>query len=295
MMDRVKGWRLLGAVGVAMALFAFAVLGIGVVGARAGAPRTFWSLYLWPHLAMLLTALSVVAAALTTACLARRRRPERLAAVIGGLGWLLAACLQVWSMGFRPAGVAAGVLSMLTWFRRLGLPLAVGCWLGANYWRSGTVTQFRAGPGGAILRGGLVAGLVVVPLGVLVDWSQHAAEMGYLAAHSLPVWAFSPGGHAVVALGAVADAAVVTALLVPWRPRPWRGAFAGSGIAAGLGGLVLLVAWLVTAGPLSPPSLLHHDLLRMQLRLELLDIGVAAIMGAIAGSFAGRWKTEGDG
>jgi hypothetical protein len=289
MMDRVKGWRLLGAVGVAMALLAVASLGTEMIRPRV--PHTLWNAEVWPRLGMLLASLPVAVAALTTACLARPRRPERLAAVLGGFGWLLAVSLELWSMGFRPAVVLADALLVFSRLWNLGLPLAVGCWLGANYWRSGSAKEFRAGPGGAIISGGLVAGLAVAPLRYLVAWVQHVAKSNYAAAHSGPALAFGAGSHAVMALSTVASAAVITALLVHWRPTPWRGAFAGSGIAAGVVGLMVLGIALAGLGASAP---VEHDLLRMHLRLALLDVGVAAIRGAIAGSFAGRWQSEGD-
>lgn len=150
-MDRVKGWKLLSATGVAMALFALVPLGMGIV--RPGAPNTFWSVVVWPRLPMLLTGLPVVAAALITGCLARPWRPERLAAVAGGIGGFLVLALP-YIRNYRPASTPALLLDGLitTWV--MALPLAVSCWTGANYWRLDSWREFWRGPSGAIVKGG---------------------------------------------------------------------------------------------------------------------------------------------
>ncbi|KPJ64379.1 hypothetical protein AMK68_01775 [candidate division KD3-62 bacterium DG_56] len=287
MMSRVKGLKLLSATGVAMALFFFAALGADYTP-RAGVAETFWNLWVWPRLARLLTALAVVLAGLVSGCLLRRQRPERLAAVVGGIGGLLALVLP--AVLEHGDGTIVGPLRNLVqlWWS-WGLPLAVACWLGASYWRSDTRRDFWAGPSGAIIRGGVVAGLLVLPLRVPLRWYHHSLVSRWAAAHfpSAPSyhWSAEVVWIVVGGLSAIAAAAVITALLVSWRPTPWSGAFAGSGITAGLHGIYF-------AGLLSVGSLAPAELREALLRILLLDVAIYVVMGAIAGSFAGRWEVE---
>jgi hypothetical protein len=278
-MGRVKGLKLLSATGVAMAVFLFVPLGSSVV--RSVGP-TFWNEQVWPRLAPLLRALPVVVAALTSGCLLRRQRPERVAAVVGGIGGLCALVLPWVLMTSRGESATASVLKVVVWWWAQGLPLAVACWLGANYWRSDTGPDLWNGPSGAIVRGGVVAGLLVVPLRIPVAWYHHTLVRGYAAAHALHVPAFHWGIYALGFASAIPAAAAITALLASWRPRPWWGAFAGSGIAAGVAGIGM--AFSLSLG--TPPSGAREGLLLTTLLYASLYI----VMGAIAGSFAGRWE-----
>ncbi len=283
-MDRVKGWKLLSATGVAMALFALVPLGMGIV--RPGAPNTFWSVVVWPRLPMLLTGLPVVAAALITGCLARPWRPERLAAVAGGIGGFLVLALP-YIRNYRPASTPALLLDGLitTWV--MALPLAVSCWTGANYWRLDSWREFWRGPSGAIVKGGLAAGLLLLPLSLLLWWYREASIQQLIQARQASLPPFYWELRILRSLGQIGNGAVIAALLACWRPPRWRGALAGSGIAVGYSAPLLfrtLTNYTTALGPV------WHD--AHWLALQSAEIVRYAILAAIAGSFAGRWEVE---
>jgi hypothetical protein len=317
-MERVKGFKVVCALALALALLQFSLVGIRVV--VPGATPSVWIFYLWPWLSRVLLAALVIITALVSAVLIRPQRPERIAAAVGAVGGMLVWVLpEVWpglplrnigtsilagswaqvfslaaeSLRFWLTDLLSGRLELANrlffWFCPVVLPPTVSCWIGANYWRSGSWQRFWRGPGGAILKGGLVAGAVGIPLSVASSWWRHA-EVQELMAH-MParsphmVRPLPPGypwaGWALSSLSGIAGAAVVTALLVSWRPKPLVGAFAGVGLMLGLSALSLAMLSR-TPGPLFG--------FRTTLDLSVVWLLKAAIVGGIAGSFAGRWE-----
>jgi hypothetical protein len=318
-MERVKGFKVVWAVGLALALFQFTLVGIRAV--VPGVTPSVWSSYLWPWLSRVLVAGLVIITALVSAVLMRPQRPERFAAAVGAVGgmlvWVLpelaphlplrdiatsilagfwaeafslaAESLRFWLAALFSGQLGFGARSAFGWFFILVLPLTVSCWVGANYWRSGSWRRFWRGPGGAILKGGLVAGAVGGPLSVAGARWRHAkieeltAHMPGRRLHTARPWL--PGypwtDWIVASLTGIAGAAVLTALLVSWRPKPLVGAFAGIGLTLGLSAL-----WLALY------SLRAHAPFGLQTMLALSAVGLlkAAIVGGIAGSFAGRWE-----
>jgi hypothetical protein len=318
LVERVAGLKIVWAVGLALALLQFSLLGIRVI--VPGAPPSVWSSYLWPWLSRVLVAGLVIITALVTAVLIRPQRPERLAAAVGAVGgmivcvlpelaphlplrdiatsilaglWAQAFSLATESLRFWLGDLLSGRLELANrlsfWFWDLVLPLTVSCWIGANYWRSGSWRRFWRAPGGAILKGGLVAGAVGIPLSVASSWWRHAkieelmAHMPGRRLHMARPWL--PGypwiDWIVASLSGIAGAAVVTALLVSWRPKPLVGAFAGIGLTVGL--------WAISLALLSRTP---HAPFGLQTMLSVSAVGLlkAAIVGGIAGSFAGRWE-----
>jgi hypothetical protein len=169
----------------------------------------------------------------------------------------------------------------------MALPLAVSCWIGANYWRLDSWREFWRGRSGAIVKGGLAAGLLLLPLSLLLGWYKVASVQQYVQARQASLPPFYWELRIERSLSQIRNGAVITALLVCWRPHPWRGALAGSGIAAGFSAPLLFSTLTNYASALGP---VWHD--AHWLALQSAEIALYVILGAIAGSFAGRWEDE---
>ena len=307
-MSRTKGWKLVWAVALAVGLWQFALLGFAV--SREGSV-SLWSGYATSWLSRLLISAPVIALGIVVGCLTRPQRPERRAAVIGALGSLpivlpvvfpldaLQRLLVIVLGGGSWEQIRAhfyGYLSlwwlanaaylMLSLSFMLGVGAAVAGWVGANYWRCGNWAQFWRGPGGAIVKGGLVAGTVGAVLSVARWFGPVGAAMRSEALALGMVWLPPPFWFiAILPLGGVCSGAVITALLVSWRPRPIIGAFAGSGIVLGLFSAGMIYgAWARGTTAHATPSLASVSVLSL--------LFITAVTGAIAGSFAGRWRDE---
>jgi len=285
-----KLWK---AVGLAVGLFALVPFTIGMRAAEG--PPTFWNTYLWPRLAMVLLAMSVIAAAIGTGVVTRCRRPERLAAYIGALGALAVFTLP---RVFAPLPPHAHhgptlnrVLGAVIWYWIVGAPLVLACWLGANHLRQVTWQRFVRGPGGAIVRAGVVALVLTLPVCVSLWWYTYPTPRGYYQLGHPP--AVFPWRDFLVLLaflpGALPGAALFAALLAPIRPTRLLGAFAGGGIAVALSVLFLLPLMMLASGATDPVLYRMHQL---SLRVEAIKCLSFVVMGVVAGSFAGRWEPE---
>lgn len=307
-MSRTKGWKLVWAVALAVALWQFALLGLGP--SHAGTADG-WSSYVLPWLSRLLISAPVIALGIVVGCLTRPHRPERRAAAIAALAALAIVLPLVlpaetfrhllvvllgrgsWEQHQAQYGdilsvrwLAEATCRMLLASMAFVAGAAVSGWVGANYWRRGSWTEFWRGPGGAILKGGVVAGMASVALGV-ARWSGPVGEAlrseALASGATLPPQLIPLLRIVVVHLSSISGAAVITALLVSWRPTMLIGAFAGSGISLGLFGASMAYnAWQRGAGAHGVPGFVSLSV------LSLLFSG--AVTGAIAGSFAGRWR-----
>ena len=306
--QRVKGLKIVWAAALALGLFQFSLLGLRMVGPNP----SVWSVYVWPYLSRLLLATVVVAAALVSGILIRPQRPERIAAAVGAVGGSCVLGLDLLGQiisrigemvgpllaGLPPSGgrihtfllpQTVNIVSLVT--VAYALPLAVACWLGANYWRSDSWQRFWRGPGGAILRGGLVAGAICMPLSIAAGWwryerLQELREHIATPLHPGRPWPGYPWGNLLVSSpSGITSGAVIAAILATRRPKPVVGAFAGSGLVLGIGVLFLALS-LWTSPPPEPFGL------RTVLALQVPRLLVSAVLGAIAGSFAGRWEDE---
>jgi len=279
-----RGLKLVWAGALALALFQFALL-----GKRGGG--SFWESHLWPWLSQVLIAAPIVAVALFTSWRLRPRRPERLAAALGGIGGFcfLAVPAAVPLSAFRELeGLISDLSRVLYGLAASGwsftAPLAVSCWVAANYLRADSWPRFWRGPGGAILKGAIVGGMVGVPAALAGGWysnqlrSEVAVRYGF---HPLP---YSWGIHLLMSLSGIAAAAVVAALLVSWRPGAALGAFAGSGL--NLGVYVLFLALYAIQ-----PSRLDLGFSEIAYMMSPTFVH-KAVLGAVAGVFAGRWEEE---
>jgi len=312
-MPWTKLLRLLSATILSVAVFQFVLL--GCFGGFHDEAPSLWEHYVSPWLSRLLMAGPVIAAAVVTGCLARPRRPERVAAAVGGAG---AFSILVWQ--FLPgvthvikqaaaaimAGSSLGAMSPryelpsaaqfldATWVTLwVGcVPAAVACWVGANYWRSESWRLFWRGPGGAILKGGLIAGAAAIAIS-LTRWygPWNAVTREHIQAVAKATGqAAAPWWHPVfLSLSLVGGAFTITAFLVSLRPAPVLGAFAGSGLALGVLAISELLSRLeglhmATASGLGVKlGLAFYTFLLLQ----------TVARGAIAGVFAGRWQDEG--
>jgi len=283
-----KLWK---AVGLAVGLFAFAFAGIHLPHAQP--EWTVWNEQIWPRLSPLLPATGVVLVALVTASLLRPRRPQRMAAVIGGLGEVIALVLphqimrvMSWEGTHVPSGFQLRVLSYDLVFAALFAPiLMVACWIGADYWVKGSWSRFWRGPGGAIIKGGLVAGAVsiITTMATAIWVLPHA-----LAAVKPPPGVVMPreslGSHFISSLNAIAGAATITALFARWRPSPWIGAFAASGLALVPTSIVIIASPEAMLAPIrNNPAMVA---------MMIASLGGGVLTAALAGSFAGRWEPE---
>jgi len=307
-MSRTKGWKLVWAVALAVALWQFALL---MFAPSHAGTADGWTRYALPWLSRLLISAPVIALGIVAGCLTRPHRPERRAALIGALSGLPIALSAVfpteafqrllvgllgggsWEQNW---GFFADLLSvrwlaytaerMLSLSLSLGIGAAVAAWVGANYWRRGNWTEFWRGPGGAIVKGGLVAGTVGAVLSIARWFGPMESYMRSEAVALGAIWRPHPIWHVVIPhLAGVCGCAVITALLVSWRPRLIIGAFAGSGISLGLYSISMLYgAWasrMMGTPPRATPILAATSVLL-----------ITAVTGAIAGSFAGRWRAE---
>jgi hypothetical protein len=90
------------------------------------------------------------------------------------------------------------------------------------------------------------------------------------------------GPALIMSLSSLPGAATVTAVLVKWRPKPLLGAFTGSGLSLG-----------VAAVSRALSSVRHQDFALPQwIALQATYIVAIAVVGAIAGIWAGKWETE---
>jgi len=254
-----KLWK---AVGLAVGLFAFVFVGLRLP--QLEPDWTVWETQIRPRLQFLVPATGVVVAALITASVLRPRRPQRLAAIIGCLGEVI-----VFVAPWRH--VETGALGV-AYFASL---LTVSCWIGADYWAKGSWGRFWRGPGGAMLKGGLTAGLV----SAFVFAPIH--EWAYPSMVPRTDWKLLE--KAVMGLSAIPPLALLTGVLSPWRPTRAMGAFAGAGLATGLIGLAVPTVLRPLLSPL-PQGLGGANL--------LFGFGAEIAAAALAGSFAGRWEPE---
>jgi len=308
-MPWTKLLRLLWATILSLAVFQFVLL--GSFGGFYGKAPSFWEHYVSPWLFRLLMSGPVIAAGVVTGCLARPRRPERLAAAVGGAG---AFCIMVWQ--FLPSvtdvirQAATAILAGSSMYPRYELPsavqflhatwvtlwvgcvpAAVACWVGAHYWRSQSWRIFWRGPGGAILKGGLIAGAAAVVIS-LARWygpwnaltREHIQAVAEATGQAAAPW----WHHVFLSLSLVAGALEITAFLVSLRPTPVVGAFAGSGLALALRAISELLNRLERLH-MGVPSDLGLKLGLASYTFLLLE---TAALGAIAGVFAGRWQDE---
>jgi hypothetical protein len=305
-MELLKEKRFWAAFGLGLALCALVPLSIQSI---SPGHESLWERYLLPWLVRTLLGGIVLLVALITAIKVRPRRPERLAAAAGfiGSGFSLGAFLYG-SAGFytgnylneiirfvqsffqilpnSDAPVRSALPMLFSSFSIFLLPLAVICWLAANYWRMDSWGQFWRGPGGAILRGGIVAGLILLPVSVMLALYNHAVLIPQYI-RQLPETAikfhqarpFSWGQHSIMGLNGIVSGAMITAFLVSLRPKPILGAFAGSGLALIMACVFFILMKLPGQAPFQPQNL-------MLALLALKNV----LLAAIAGSFAGRWS-----
>jgi hypothetical protein len=293
------GLKVVWAVALALGLFQCALPGSTVI--RWGVPPTFWSAYLWPWLSQSAVALTTITVVLVTACRLRAQRPERLAARLAAVVSFLALPMYLAMPLVRGVPHGAGpysslyfaqvfVLQLFRFSWAFLLPLAVSCWVGARYWRADNWAAFWRGPGGAILKGGLVAGGVGVALsfaGASYSWS-HTAEFAAKAGLRVPfLLTYHWWLQLLTSLPAITQGAVITALLASWRPNLVLGAFAGSGLSAGVT-VLSFIGLLASYVPIRSVS--SHDLLGLGSVWTMFP--QAVLLGAIAGVFAGRWEEE---
>jgi hypothetical protein len=305
-----QGRKLVWASLLAVGLWQFVLLGF--FDGSQWTSTTLWGRYVLPWLQRLGMTAPIVVAGIVTGCVLRPRRPEPLAALIGAAAALPIALPMVLPETFRSAlfqflfGGGSRAMEHLGlpehfWWRQLvsstrllflmfwiaGLPAAVAGWVGARYWRAGSWGRFWKGPGGAIVRGGLVVGALGLVL-ELVRWEAVLRPTARAMAGEGDV----VGGPVrvsqviVLNLSAVAYGAMVTALLVGWRPRPTWGAFAGSGTALALFGLSLLDIIVSGSAALGPVHLLDA--------VAVSAAVVRMLEGAAAGAFAGDWEDDGE-
>jgi len=233
------------------------------------ATATFWLLHL-------LQAAVIVILAVGLPALRRRRRPEPTAAIVGLVG-SLALYAMPWFHLFKGAAFPAAMFWFAEYLLTIAAPLVLACWLGANLCRAWW--GFWQGPGGAILRGGIAAWLVGLPIVLAL---HHWANAALLRAQPM---AHLPGYGSAIAhsLHNLPLAALVTAVLVSSRPSRLRGGLAGAvlALAAVVVSLVALMSMTMTGierAPRADPGVLAAGLI------------ATAILGGVAGSFAGTWK-----
>jgi len=284
----LRGVRLIAGVGLGMGLFFFVPLGSGGTG---GSPF-LGTVSSW--LCVLAWAAVVISVALITTAVLTPQRPGPVAAAVGALGgFLLLVLPNVWISLFwlLDRSVEHPLRELWTLFACCwedSLPLAVACWLGASYWQSDSWSRFWQGAGGAVVKGGLVAGLVCLPVIVALRLYDAALVTAFLKARVPPLEWFVWAVVVAQSLGGVTRGAVVTALFLSWRPRRWLG---------GVAGAVLLVAIAFPTLRIEVTDnfgffIENRSLLVSTVLLRLLP---AAVIGGIAGSYAGRWLLLRDG
>jgi hypothetical protein len=308
-MRRFGGLKFIGGIGIAMALPAVVPFG----GWQTN-PLLGW----YHHWFRLVREAGLAAAiALIASHLVRPQRPERVAMLIGGfVAWWALALPQLGQMPL-PAGPYLGSLTraldpdntndrtliLFGYISTRVLPVMVSCWIGANYWRARSWSDFWQGLGGAALKAGLVAGAIaavvaeVVYFGSFVGiavYSRLAEPLGHQFC-SFPwfeTWAY--------ALSGIAWGAVVAAVLARWRPSPCRGALIGGGMMFAFSLLWLYIylgsryASLPSAMSLAALALAVTPMGRFLLH-AVPPVIWALSVGAIAGSIAGRWRDAADG
>lgn len=260
---------------VVVALGLYVLVPMGVVHIR-GLGSSVWATRIWPTFWPFFVAIPIAIVAIATGCLLRPQHPQRLAAWMGGLGAVLCIGLHEllpWAWGRVSLSQGLGVAVMFPGY--YACPLAVACWIGADYWLRESEARFWRGPSGAMLRGGLAAGVLFAAVSLAIWHWMPRYEM------SVATWKVAE--HALMGLSAVPKFTVLAAVLARSRPSPSLGAFAAAGIASGLIGLGVGTVMRPLLSPLpqgfaSPPLL----------------VGFAAdvVAAAIAGSFAGRWTSE---
>jgi hypothetical protein len=309
-MTRTRNIRLLVAVALAVGLWQFVRLGTRFVSGTRPSP---WDVWIWPWLSGLLCATPVAALSIASSCLIRPQRPERLAAklaavagfcvlviplLLEGLGDSMRGVVTDLLVGMYPQALERLTQGLRSWFsegytyHRWDLilwlswywvvPLAVACWMGANYWRCGSWRTFWRGPGGAILKGALVGGAAGVALAVPVRYYAHSIQAQIAAERGFHLPPVDVGGMLIMSLSSLPNAATITALLVKWRPKASLGAFAGSGLSVGLAAVSSALS-----------SVRHQDFALSQwIALQATHLVATAIVGAIAGIWAGKWETQ---
>jgi hypothetical protein len=312
-MSRTEKIRLVVAVALAVGLWQFVRLGTRFVSVHRPGP---WDVWIWPWLSGLLVAAPVAALSVATGCLVRPQRPERLAAKLAAIAGfcvlVIPPLLQGLGDGIRGFGadLLAGMYSQAlerliegfhSWWGgqwpspayRVGydaltlswywvVPLAVACWMGANYWRCDSWRSFWRGPGGAILKGALAGGAAGVVLAAPARYYVHSIQTQVAAQGGFILRPLQVGPGLIMSLASLPGAATVTALLVKWRPKPLLGALAGSGLSLGVAAVSRAL------GPVRPQVFALSQWIALQ-ATYLVAIGV---VGAIAGIWAGKWETE---
>jgi len=262
-------------VGLAEVLFLLSTL-----GANGG--------WLWA----LIIAAAVILVAIAVAARIASRRSGRLAAVFGAVvgfaAFVVPVCAPAFALGHVSLVRAASVLWALiarSWI--CAVPLAVVCWIGTSYWRSQSGDEFWSGPGGAIVRGGLVAGLVALPVRLGLGFYSAGRDLSWVGAGALPLRSYPWIFAFTVSLSGIGRGAVVTGVLAAWRPPRWLGALIGGALLATVAGL----SWYLEVLP-------HADLMaadaafRTTMIVHALSQAVPALItGAVAGSYAQKWTS----
>ncbi len=271
-------------------------IGLGMAVCLLASLGTRWAPFLAPvlwWLRLLLEALVVMVAALGLAVWISPRRPGPTAALVGALvGFGAAMPAQLWTLQTmqpsHPSGQPlADSLALVAQCWNYAAVLGVSCWLVADRWRAASWCSFWAGAGGAVARGGTIAGAISLPILI----SLHAYS-GIVIDMLLGIKASAPdplawAGIVAQSLSGIPKGMVVTALLAAFRPSPLRGALAGMGILLSVA-VVSLYAdvsshaynYAVECRPLLLPTV-------------LLKVVPAIAIGGIAGSYAARWTKEG--
>lgn len=299
-MHRFGGLRLIGGIGVAMALPAIVPFG----GWQTN-PLLGW----YRHWLRLVCEGGVAAAiALVVSCLVKPQRPERVAMLIGGLvAWVRLAIPQLGQLPL-PAGPYLGpftnvfspdktndiALILFGYISTRVLPVMVSCWIGANYWRAHSWSEFWQGLGGAALKAGLIAGAIAAVVAEVVYFGSFIGIATYSRlseplSHQLRSF---PWFHTwAYALSGIAWGGVVAAILAPWRPSPCRGALIGGGIMLAFSFLWLCIylGRLYSSLPSAELTLYVTPTVRFLLH-AVAPLIWALSVGAIAGSIAGQWR-----
>ncbi len=303
-MRRFGGLKFIGGIGIAMALPAVVPFGGWQTNPLLGWYQHWFRLVCEGGLAAVI--------ALTVSCLVRPQRPQRLAMLIGGLVGCWALVIPqlrqlrsimgpylgtfTFSYGAHKVGDATFVLGHLT--TRV-LPIMVSCWIGADYWRARSRSEFWHGIGGTALKGGLIAAAIASLIAEAVYFGSFIGIAAYSRlteplshqVRSFPwwyTWAY--------ALSGMAWGAVVAAVLAAWRPSPCRGGLIGGGImfAFSLLWLCIYLGRLYSSLPPAELTLYVTPAVRFLLHAAAPLIWALSV-GAIAGSIAGRWRGAADG
>jgi len=281
--------KLIASIGLAMALFFFLSLGGNAPeGSPFRGPVLSW---VW----VLVGGAVVIAVALALAAVLTPQRPGPVAATVGGLGGLFMFVLpNVW---ISLSSLADGSLDrplrelyvVFAWCWADALPLAVACWAGASCWHSDSWSRYWQGAGGAVVRGGVVAGVVCLPVLVGLRFYVGVVGSGILGVEDSGLRWFPWLVVTAQSLASIPRGAVVTALLASSRPSRWLGALMGAVL---LGALALVLLYVTISDRV---SFFFGEFRPLLLPTVLLEIVPAIVIGGIAGSYAGQWVRAIDG